>query len=604
MSNPAGCLRVLIVIDSLSAGGAETSTVAMLPHLVERGFEVEVATLQARPGQHDEVAAAGVVMHDLSGRGGRLGWFLRLRRLIGARDPDLVHTSLFESDVCGRSAAFSRRVPVVSTLATERYGLAHRSAPDLKQVKVRAAQIVDMATARMARRLHAVSTHVADTMAENLRYQRRRIDVVHRGRSQSLAMPAATKADPELAELVAGRRVLLMLARQDEAKGIDRALAAIPKILAAEPTAILLVAGSEGAHSRTLRAMIDELELGDSVRLLGHRTDVRALLDHSDIFLLPSRREGLPGSLLEAMAAGIPAVVNDLPQINEVVSSAEATIVDASDSGALADAVVDVLGHSIEADVRANLARNRFLDRFTIERSADGMADFYRRAVAGPRPGPDTSVRRWRPRFSPTAVKRTLDLSVALTAIIVLSPVLLTVALLILLIDGRPILFEQQRSGHHGRPFRVRKFRTMSIGSEDPTTDARRITSLGARLRATSLDELPNLFNVLRGEMSLVGPRPLPVQYLDRYSPEQRRRLEVRPGITGLAQVRGRNQVSWEDRFRLDIEYVDNWSLRGDLRLLVETVRSVLRREGIDASDTVTMSEFRGSASADRAADG
>jgi lipopolysaccharide/colanic/teichoic acid biosynthesis glycosyltransferase len=191
--------------------------------------------------------------------------------------------------------------------------------------------------------------------------------------------------------------------------------------------------------------------------------------------------------------------------------------------------------------------------------------------------------------------KRLLDVVVSLTALVVLSPVMAAIALLIVVRDGRPILFSQRRSGLHGRPFMLRKYRTMSTESEDPTTDGQRITALGAKLRATSLDELPTLLNVLRGDMSLVGPRPLPERYYERYTFEQQRRLEVRPGVTGLAQVRGRNLLSWEERFELDVDYVDTRSLVGDVRLLVDTVRAVARREGIEAEGAVTMPEFFGS---------
>ena len=191
--------------------------------------------------------------------------------------------------------------------------------------------------------------------------------------------------------------------------------------------------------------------------------------------------------------------------------------------------------------------------------------------------------------------KRAVDAVVAMGALVILAPVLAVIAALIRVIDGRPIFFAQQRSGLQGEPFQLLKFRTMSTESEDPTTDATRITKLGARLRATSLDELPTLWTVARGDMSLVGPRPLPVRYLERYSPVQRRRLEVRPGVTGLAQVKGRNLLSWEDRFDLDVHYVDHRSSRGDLEILVETFRSVLRREGVEVAGTVTMPEFWGS---------
>ncbi len=192
------------------------------------------------------------------------------------------------------------------------------------------------------------------------------------------------------------------------------------------------------------------------------------------------------------------------------------------------------------------------------------------------------------------ATKRALDASVAAVGLVATAPLQAVVALAVLAKHGRPVLFRQPRPGKDGRVFELVKFRTMLLPDAQRVSDADRLTSLGALLRATSLDELPTLWNVLKGDMSLVGPRPLLVQYLERYSPEQARRHEVRPGITGLAQVRGRNNLDWDEKFALDVEYVDNRSLGLDLRILWETVAVVLLRRGISADGHVTMSEFRG----------
>ena len=170
-------------------------------------------------------------------------------------------------------------------------------------------------------------------------------------------------------------------------------------------------------------------------------------------------------------------------------------------------------------------------------------------------------------------------------------PLTIAVAAMVLLAMGRPVLFAQERAGLGGRAFRFLKFRTMRNGEG---TDAERTTRLGRFLRATSLDELPQLFHVLSGRMALVGPRPLPVRYLPRYSPEQARRHEVRPGITGWAQVNGRNALSWRDKFRLDVWYVDHRSLVLDAKILALTALKVFRRDGINNSATETMTEFLG----------
>ncbi len=188
-------------------------------------------------------------------------------------------------------------------------------------------------------------------------------------------------------------------------------------------------------------------------------------------------------------------------------------------------------------------------------------------------------------------MKRFLDTLAVLLASPVWIPASLAVAAAIWIADGRPVLFTQMRAGRGGKPFRLLKFRTMRQGEG---SDGERTTRLGAFLRATSLDELPQLLHVLSGKMSLVGPRPLPVKYLPRYSPFQARRHEVRTGITGWAQVNGRNAISWERKFELDVWYVDNCSLPLDLKILWLTLRRTVSRADINASATETMEEFKG----------
>jgi lipopolysaccharide/colanic/teichoic acid biosynthesis glycosyltransferase len=194
-------------------------------------------------------------------------------------------------------------------------------------------------------------------------------------------------------------------------------------------------------------------------------------------------------------------------------------------------------------------------------------------------------------------VKRFFDFSVAASALFILSLPLLLLAFLVFINLGRPVFFRQLRPGIGGLPFRMVKFRTMisEIGTDgQPLPDAVRLTPFGRLLRVTSLDELPELWNVLRGEMSLVGPRPLLMEYLPLYDAEQARRHEVRPGITGWAQVNGRNAISWEDKFKLDVWYVDNRSFWLDIKILWMTVKKVLVRDGISAEGEATMTKFKG----------
>ncbi|MTJ50796.1 sugar transferase [Dolichospermum sp. UHCC 0259] len=194
-------------------------------------------------------------------------------------------------------------------------------------------------------------------------------------------------------------------------------------------------------------------------------------------------------------------------------------------------------------------------------------------------------------------IKSGLDKLVVIIALIVLSPLMLVIAIALYLNMGSPIFFIQPRPGKDARIFNFYKFRTMANECDvngNFLPDENRLTTLGKFLRQTSLDELPQLWNIAKGDMSFVGPRPLLVQYLDRYTPEQARRQEVKPGITGLAQVRGRNSLSWEQKFNLDIFYINNWSLLLDLQIIFLTVWTVLKRQGISQDNHATMEEFMG----------
>lgn len=199
-------------------------------------------------------------------------------------------------------------------------------------------------------------------------------------------------------------------------------------------------------------------------------------------------------------------------------------------------------------------------------------------------------------------MKRIFDLLAAIIALIIFSPILLIVTLLVRFKLGSPVLFSQVRPGLHGQPFKMFKFRTMLDAQDvqgNPLPDDQRLTKFGSLLRSTSLDELPGLWSVLKGDMSLVGPRPLLVEYLPLYTPEQAKRHLVRPGITGWAQVNGRNAISWEQKFKLDTWYVDNQSFTLDIKIIFLTIKKVLVRDGISAEGEVTMSKFEGTSKGD-----
>ena len=194
-------------------------------------------------------------------------------------------------------------------------------------------------------------------------------------------------------------------------------------------------------------------------------------------------------------------------------------------------------------------------------------------------------------------IKRSFDFILSLIAIIILSPVLITVAILVRVKLGSPVLFKQERPGLNENIFTMHKFKTMTderADSGELLSDSERLTKFGKALRSTSLDELPELFNILKGDMSIIGPRPLLVEYLPLYSQHQKRRHEVKPGLSGLAQVKGRNAISWEDKFMLDVEYIDKISFILDFKILILTLRSVIARDGINSTTSDTMEPFKG----------
>lgn len=372
-------MHVLYVIDSLARGGAESSLAAMAPGLVARGVRLDVVTLIPRPGVQDALLRAGATVTELSGS--RRTWWRQVHTLVRDLRPDLVHTTLFEADLAGRIAARLAGVPVVSTLAAEAYGGAHRGEHRDRRLRLRAAQLADAATARLTTRLHAVSSHVADVMARRLRYPRARIQVIPRGRDAEVL---GTRS-PRRRALVRARLgidpdvpLVIAVARHEHAKGLDVLVTALPAIRSAVPSTRVLVAGQPGNATEALERRLAASGQAGALTLLGVRDDVADLLGAADVFVLPSRREGLPGALIEAMALECPAVVSDLPTIRELVDPSTAVLVPPEDSTALAAAIVDTLSNPTPARARAVTARRRFLHEFTIERVVDRMVTFYR----------------------------------------------------------------------------------------------------------------------------------------------------------------------------------------------------------------------------------
>lgn len=336
------------------------------------------------------------------------------------------------------------------------------------------------------------------------------------------------------------------------------------------------------------RRRIEAAGLQERFRFTGLTDRVAEYLRVMDIFVLPSYREGFPRSVLEAMSSALPVVATNIRGCREAVVNGETGLLVPPRNGtALAEAVSRLLGNPDLARSMGSAGRERAVrlygQRLVQNRFVKVIDDALQYTDLEKRPA---KVRR---------VQRFFDLIVSGGALIVLAPLLGAIAAVIRFTLGASPVFVQPRVGRNERVFALYKFRTMTEVRDQTgklLADEQRLTTLGRFLRSTSLDELPQLWNVLKGDMSLVGPRPLLPEYLPRYTAFQRRRNEVKPGITGWVQVNGRNSLTWEQKFELDVWYVDHWSLWLDARILWMTVLQVLRRDGISQAGHATMPEF------------
>ncbi len=385
-------MRILYFIDDIGPAGAEQSLLVLAGPMRELGIDLHVAYSFDRVGAHDRFRAAGVTLHSIAGPGGRVARARRARVLVRDVAPDLVHTTLFESDIAGRVGAAAAGVPVVSSLVNAMYGPEQLANPTLRPSRVRMAKMLDIATARVVVRFHAISRDVATTMARRLHIRRSRIDVIYRGRDQGeLGRRDGARRERARAglELPDGTFLVLGVARHEYQKGLDTLVDAFLAMRARRPEVQLLIAGREGTSTPQLERALAGAGVEPASVLLGARDDVAELLCAADVLAFPTRWEGLGSTLIEAMALEVPLVVSDLPVTREVVGDANASFVRVDDADALRSALEGVLDDRAGAERRAAAAYQRFLDNFTAAEIAAQMVSFYERALSGSR-------RRWR----------------------------------------------------------------------------------------------------------------------------------------------------------------------------------------------------------------
>jgi lipopolysaccharide/colanic/teichoic acid biosynthesis glycosyltransferase/glycosyltransferase involved in cell wall biosynthesis len=382
--------------------------------------------------------------------------------------------------------------------------------------------------------------------------------------------------------------VFLFVGRLNKDKGVLDLAKAFEHVAARTESAYLVCVGpDEDAMEARMRKICSSC--GERLRFVGPTCLPEQYMAAADVLCLPSYREGFGSVVIEAAATGIPAIASRIYGLTDAVQDGVTGCLHQPGNGQeLANAMGSLAtSHALREQLGQN-ARERANKDFGVQTLTQALLAFYSEQFATEAPAAGSFGQK---------AKRAFDLLIGSIALMVLSPLLAAIAIVIRILLGSPILFRQRRPGLHGHLFTCLKFRTMKEdrdANDQLLQDGERLTPLGRFLRSTSLDELPELINVIRGEMSLVGPRPLLPQYLERYTPEQMRRHQVKPGITGWAQINGRNTLDWSQKFALDLWYVEHQSFLLDLRILAKTAWRVFRRDGIAQPGHSTMPEFLG----------
>lgn len=389
--------------------------------------------------------------------------------------------------------------------------------------------------------------------------------------------------------------LILMIARAILHKGVKEYYASAKILKDKNPNYVFLYVG--GVDLGNISPINEAfLKSSDAVIYLGERKDIKELIGACDVFVLPSYREGIPRTLLEAGSMAKPIITTNAIGCREVVNDGEnGFLIEIANIHSLTKAI-EKLCDNKELQKKFGLAsREKICKEFSVDSVVQEYLSLYDQIL-----NPAKMESKMHPKHEnlyKSIFKPLLDRLFAFILLVLFSPIFCIVALLIRIKLGSPIFFTQERPGKNGKIFKIYKFRTMSNARNNQgelLPDDQRLKGFGKFVRKSSLDELPQLFNVLKGEMSFIGPRPLLVEYLPLYSKEQARRHEVNPGITGWAQVNGRNAISWEEKFKLDVWYVDNLSFLLDCKIFYMTFYKVIRRKDITSNTSVTMEKFTG----------
>ncbi|WP_407542129.1 sugar transferase (plasmid) [Deinococcus radiomollis] len=515
--------------------------------------------------------------------------FWHLTQLFKTIRPDVVLSYTIKPVIYGSLAAKVAGVPRINALVT---GLGYALVNPVGNWRRQALNLV-------ARRLYAQAFQVCETVIfQNPDDQNQLVKLGLVARSHTAVVNGSgIDLDRFTHQPLPKRPVFLLVARLLRAKGIEEYVQAAVLVKQRTSEARFLLVGPKDLSPDAFNDEDIQRWQTCGVEYLGEVRDVRTVLRQASVYVLPSYREGTPRTVLEAMAMGRPVITTDAPGCREtVVEGQTGYLVPVGDVRTLADRMLSFIENPESRGSFGAAGRLLAEEKYDVHSVNRAMLQIMK--LEDPRRELSATTEKFWIRVWKRLAKRGVDLILSALGLMVLALPMMAMALLIRIVTRRPALFQQVRPGLEGRLFTMYKFRTMTDSTDAQgqlLPDADRLTRLGRFLRSTSLDELPELLNVLKGDMSLVGPRPLLSEYLPRYSLRQARRHEVRPGITGWAQINGRNALSWEQKFEYDVWYVDHASFSLDLRILLATIHKVVRREDISAQGEATMSVFQGS---------